>query len=64
MERLQQITKTRGADKYENIPKSSVEIKQKCMKNGPETQQKTMLKNRCQKIKQYFKNDSQIDPKR
>ena len=32
MEGLQKNTKTRGADKYENIPKSSVNMKQKCMK--------------------------------
>ena len=35
MEGLQQITKTRGADKYEHIPKSSVEMKPKSMKKQP-----------------------------
>ena len=32
IEGLQKNTNTRGADKYENIPKSSIEMKQKCMK--------------------------------
>ena len=33
MEGLQKITKTRGADKYENIPKTSVEMMHKSIKN-------------------------------
>ena len=33
MEGLQTITKTRGADKYENIPKNSVEMMHKSIKN-------------------------------
>ena len=33
MEGLQKITKTRGADKYENIPKHSVEMMHKSIKN-------------------------------
>ena len=33
MEGLQKITKTRGADKYENIPKNSVEMMHKSIKN-------------------------------
>ena len=32
MEGLPKITKTRGADKYENIQKNDVGMKQKCMK--------------------------------
>ena len=32
MEVLPKITKTRGADKYENIQKNDVGMKQKCMK--------------------------------
>ena len=35
MEGLQKNTKTRGADKYENIPKTSVEMKAKSMKKQP-----------------------------
>ena len=33
-------------------------------KIGPGTQQKTMLKNRSQKIKKYSKNNSQMAPKK
>ena len=32
-------------------------------KNGPGTQQKMMLKNRCQQIKKYSKNDLEMVPK-
>ena len=40
MEWLSKITKTRGADKYENIPKNAVDIKQKCMTNPSRTSTK------------------------
>jgi len=33
MEGLQKITKTRGADRYENIPTNSVEMMHKSIKN-------------------------------
>ena len=63
MERLQQITKTRGADKYENIPKNSVGMMHKSIKKRSWNSTKKMLKNKCQQIKKYSKNDPKSVPK-
>ena len=53
MEELQNTTKTRGADKYENIPKNSVEMMHKSIKKSIPELNKNDLKNRCQTIKKY-----------
>ena len=64
IEWLQQITKIRSAGKYKQIPKKNNRNEAKIHeKNGPGIQQK-MLKNRSQKIKQYSKHDSQMNPEK
>ena len=60
MERLPKTTKTRGADKYEQISKHRVEMNQHPWKISPRTQQKTMLKNRAQKNEKISKQYSQM----
>ena len=63
MERLQNITKTRGADKCENMSKRYQHAAQ-IHEKWPRSSTKTMLKNIAQKNKKYLKHDSQIGPKK
>ena len=63
IEWLPKITKTRSADKYKKYQKMVSTWSQNPWKFGPETQQKTMLKNGATKIKKCSKNDLKIEPK-
>jgi hypothetical protein len=56
---FQKITRTRGADKYEHIPKEDVEMKQTCMKHRSQNSLKAMLKTDANKSK----NNQNITPK-
>ena len=64
MEWLQKNTKTRGADKYENIPKHSVEMMHKSMKKSiPELNKKRCLKTDAKKAKNTQKMTPKSVPK-
>ena len=60
MEGLQKNTKTRGADKYGNIQKNDVGMKQKCMKK----QSRNSTKKRCLNTDaKKSKNTQKMTPK-
>ena len=53
IETMQNINKTRGADKCKQISKKGVRIQAKSMNNGPRSSTKTIFKNTPQKNKKH-----------